>query len=68
MTKVHGEIEYQRQDGTWVHSDICPAACQPVFTDEYRKFLHTCLDEWLDKSRGTGQFYIKQEGYAEIGI
>lgn len=68
MIKVHGEIEYRRHDGTWVHSDICPEKCEPVFTDKYRKYLHNCLDEWLDKSNGTGQFYIKQEGYIEIGI
>jgi hypothetical protein len=29
---------------------------------EYRDFLHECLDEWLNKSRGTGYFYIAEEG------
>ena len=73
VNKVHAEIEYQKEDGTWVHSDICPSECSPdnigqtvsdndkVFV--YRKYLHDCLDEWLDKSRCTGMFYIKDEKY-----
>ena len=57
--KVHAEIEYRREDETWVHSDICPPGCDlNNLDDEYRKYLHDCLDEWLNKSRGTGIFYI----------
>jgi len=73
MNKVHAEIEYQKLDGTWIHSDICPPDCSPdniEYTfkrDEgdftYRKYLHDCLDEWLDKANGTGIFYIKDEKY-----
>ena len=71
MNKVHAEIEYQKEDGTWVHSDICPSECSSdnieyTFKRDtgdftYRKYLHDCLDEWLDKARGTGIFYIKDE-------
>lgn len=65
---VHGEIEYLRENGEGVHSDICPPDCDfEQIDDDYRKFLHDCLDEWLDKSRGTGRFYIKQEGWEASG-
>jgi len=59
-TEVQAEIEYQKKDGTWVHSDIEPQGC--MFNDiggKHRKFLHDCLDEWLSNSSGTGCFYIK---------
>lgn len=62
MTKVHAEIEYINEDGISVHNDICPAQCDFANVDEeYKKFLHTCLDEWLEKSNGTGQFYIAED-------
>jgi len=62
--KVHAEIEYDNRQGIGVHSDICPVNCSPDnMNKKYRKFLHECLDEWLDKSRGTGAFYIAEEGY-----
>ena len=58
---VHAEIEYTRDDGTSVHSDICPPNCSPegLSEQEYRDFLHICLEEWLNKSRGTGTFRIR---------
>ena len=61
--KVHGEIEYMRENEEygkhWVHSDICPPECDlNNISDEYRKFLHDILDEWLNNSQGTGIFYI----------
>lgn len=62
--KVHAEIMYLKQDGTSIHSDICPPACEfDRLTSDHRKFLHDCLDEWLDKSRGTGVFYIGDKNY-----
>jgi hypothetical protein len=67
--KVCGEIEYEHADGHWIHSDICPLNCdseniEHTFVREtgnftYREYLHQLLDEWLDKSKGTGCFYIK---------
>lgn len=59
MTTVHAEILYETYTGL-VHSDICPPDCQPegMAKDNYRQLLHACLDEWLDKSNGTGIFYI----------
>jgi hypothetical protein len=59
---VHAEIMYQEQDGSNVHSYICPPECNFKNIDaDYREFLHKCLDEWLDNSNGTGMFYIKKE-------
>lgn len=57
-----GEIQYEREDGL-VHSDICFNCCNPsnsdrALTEDYRKFVHECLDEWLNKSNGTGFFYL----------
>ena len=56
---VVAEIEYINEDLETIHSDIGP----PEFSldcahAEYRKYLHDNLDEWLDKSDGTGIFYI----------
>lgn len=27
-------------------------------TDDYRKYLHHCLDEWISSSKGTGHFVL----------
>lgn len=63
---VHAEIEYDTPNGP-VHSDICPPECSlDNITDEYRKFLHANLDEWLDKSGGTGTFYIAEQGGSSL--
>lgn len=56
--KIHSEIVYKD-----VHSDLCPNNCQLKFLNEedkneYFKFLHDSLDEWLNKSDGDGYFYI----------
>jgi len=49
--------------GINIHSDTCPADHDFDKIDaEYRGYLHTLLDEWLDKSGGTGIFYIREEG------
>ena len=58
---VHAEIMYVRENGENVHSDICPPECKPenMYNTEWRQFIHDCLDEWLNNSRGTGEFYIK---------
>ena len=62
---VCGELQYigyRKEDGQeigWVHSDVCPKDHSPKnFDKDYRKLLHTCLDEWFDKSEGTGHFYV----------
>ena len=61
---VHAEIEYIN-DTQNVHSDICPPGhhSDGLKDEKYRKFLHLALDEWLNNSNGTGQFYIQQEGW-----
>lgn len=65
-----GEITYETSEGN-VHSDIC-FNCGPVehgaskdaeLTEKYRKFVHDCLDEWLDKSNGTGGFWLGDPSY-----
>lgn len=63
---VHAEIEYQAETEELgkhsVHSDICPPDCDlKNISEEYRKFLHDNLDEWLNNSKGTGIFYITGE-------
>jgi len=65
MNDVHAEIEYIRPDGYKIHSDICPPNCNSLGLQnkEYREFLHLCLDEWLDRSNGSGAFYIKNEKF-----
>lgn len=65
---VHAEIEYAIQSGEYTgsncHSDICPPDHDfSKINEEYRRFLHECLDEWLNNSNGTGMFYIAKEGY-----
>jgi hypothetical protein len=62
---VHAEIEYTKLNGESIHSDICPPNCLSSGLNNlhYRKFLHDCLDEWLNKSNGTGAFYIKNESF-----
>jgi hypothetical protein len=55
-----GEIQYASENG-YVHSDIC-FDCQGEqnieLTDDYREFLHKCLNEWLDNSNGNGYFWV----------
>lgn len=65
MPIIHAEIEYTRKNGTKVHSDICPSDCNSknMQDEEYRKYLHRSLDEWLNNSGGTGGFYVKEEKY-----
>jgi hypothetical protein len=60
---IHAEIEYVAKNGQNVHSDICPLDCEMgnLYDEEYIKFLHNSLDEWLKNSRGTGIFYITGE-------
>jgi len=59
---ICAEVMYDGPDG-YVHSDICletgdedTRGVAEFFA--YREFLHANLDEWLDKSNGTGLFYI----------
>jgi len=65
VNNVHAEIEYTDKDGDNIYCDISPPnGSSGNFDDgDYRKFLHDSLDEWLNESSGTGQFYLKQEGY-----
>lgn len=64
--KFCGEITYETTEGN-VHSDICfncnPSNDSRIITDSYRKFLHDNLDEWLNKSGGTGAFWIGNPEY-----
>ena len=63
---VHSEIMYMKKDGINIHSDTCPPGCDfKNLDDEHRKYLHDVLDEWIDKSNGTGIFYIKEEGFVD---
>ena len=59
---VVAEIEYINEDLETVHSDIGPAMADLnaalAVSPDFRQYLHDNLDEWLDKSDGTGIFYI----------
>lgn len=55
---IHGEITYECEYGN-VHSDLV----NEEMTDEFRKFLHDCLDEWLENANGTGAFWVGNPEY-----
>lgn len=57
MSPFCAEIVYGSDGSGWVHSDICWHHDSPV-SDRYRALLHECLDEWLDKGRGSGTFVL----------
>jgi hypothetical protein len=62
MKSFCGEIQYDNEDAGIVHSDICTGCCgwenDVELTEEKRKFYHDALDEWLNKSNGTGWFFV----------
>ena len=56
---IHAEIEYMKDENTPVHSDLCPAGCSMTGVNNNYKFIITnALTEWLNKSNGTGYFYV----------
>ena len=59
---VVAEIEYINEDLETIHSDIGPGGgdlnAALAVNPDFRQYLHDNLDEWLDKSDGTGIFYI----------
>lgn len=60
-----GEITYESKDGN-VHSDFhcgCGEEEDGEVTERYRKYLHDSLDEWLNKSKGTGAFWVGDASY-----
>lgn len=65
--KFCGEIIYFTEATGSVHSDICfncnPSNDSRALTDTYRQFLHEALDEWLNKSEGTGAFWVGKPEY-----
>jgi hypothetical protein len=61
-----GEIQYmgeyydvatKKMEIGGIHSDICHHP-DGALDEEYRQFLHNCLDEWLDKGNCTGFFWV----------
>ena len=56
---IRAEIEYMKDGDTPVHSDICPSGCSMTGVNGNYKFhIMNALTEWLDKSNGTGYFYV----------
>ena len=53
---VCAEVSYTNSAGDSVHSDICGDINDP----EWHYFLRQCLDEWIRKSNGTGEFRVGQ--------
>lgn len=57
-------IEYETRD-TLVSSDLCfdsdivlNATREDRVAKKHRKVLHDALDEWLDRSEGSGLFFV----------
>lgn len=61
MNEFCGEIQYETAEGN-VHSDLCKHNDEGV-SEDYRALLHACLDEWLNKSGGTGAFWVGDPKY-----
>ena len=63
--KFCAEITYETESGN-VHSDVCHdcgnAEGHPL-TENTREFYHNLLDEWLNKSKGTGAFWVGDPNY-----
>lgn len=57
MQHIHAEIAYATPE-TSVHSDLCAEGEDVLTSTHWREILHTALDEWLNKSTGTGIFYV----------
>lgn len=59
--KFCSEIQYYKQDGQGIHSDVCfdcGGDDSKELDEDHRQLLHDCLDEWLNKSNGTGFFFV----------
>jgi hypothetical protein len=62
---VCAEVQYETPEGN-CHSDLCMDRDGNDFSlnvDQgagitWRQFLHQALDEWLDRSNGTGYFTV----------
>lgn len=62
---ICAEVQYESPRGN-VHSDLCMERDNEDFSlnvDQgekmtWRQFLHANLDEWLDKSNGSGYFHV----------
>lgn len=66
---VHAEITYTNENDENVHSDVCPPGCDIAnVSADYRAYLHTVLDEWLDYSKGTGYVYIGEETFSPSAV
>lgn len=64
---ICAEIQYETPSGN-VHSDICfSTEMSPEEAEEYRKFLHTSLDEWLNQ-RYIAVGATKHTGHFVVGI
>jgi hypothetical protein len=64
VNEFFGEIAYIQdvRNKESVHSDIYSEGGSDL-TDEFKKFLHDCLDEWINKSNGTGIFWVGDPDY-----
>lgn len=64
---ICAEIQYEKPVG-YVHSDICfNTDMSESEAEEYRKFLHTSLDEWLNQDYGAVGA-TKHTGHFIVGI
>ena len=59
-TRIISEVEYTNENGDSVHSDL---DFDFDLKEQMRPVLHECLDEWLDKSNGSGGFYLRNTNH-----
>ena len=58
--EIVAEFEYAKENGDNIHSDL---DFDFDMKEKMRKPLHDCLDEWLDKSKGEGGFYLRNANH-----
>ncbi len=58
--EIVAEFEYTKENGDNIHSDL---DFDFDMKEKMRKPLHDCLDEWLDKSKGEGGFYLRNANH-----
>ena len=64
---ICAEVQYEKPVG-YVHSDICfNTDMSEAEAEEYRKFLHDALDEWLNQDYGAVGA-TKHTGHFVVGI
>ena len=59
---IISEVEYTDSEKGSIHSDL-DCDMEIFKTQKYKELVHKYLDEWLNKSNGTGGFYIRNSNH-----